>query len=126
MVLAASRRASIKKFSESLQAIPAFVPINREYESLAPATSGIALQHFAAGLALKSSRNLDGHEREILSLRNGEFFGEMSIFSLEVMKISAATVHQMIDRQPSFAREIGQIREIRRAAIQEGSQPPAP
>ncbi len=121
------------------------MPINREYESLAPATSGIALQHFAAGekvirqgqvgqalyiivagLALMSSRNLDGHEREILSLRNGEFFGEMSIFSLEVMKISAATVHQMIDRQPSFAREIGQILEIRRAAIQEGSQPPAP
>ena len=147
-----------KKFSESLQAIPAFVPINREYESLAPATSGIALQHFAAGekvirqgqvgqalyiivagLALMSSRNLDGHEREILSLRNGEFFGEMSLFTgepsmvtvvasndLEVMKISAATVHQMIDRQPSFAREIGQILEIRRAAIQEGSQPPAP
>jgi small-conductance mechanosensitive channel len=134
-----------KKFSESLQAIPAFVPINREYDSLAPATSGIAIQHFAAGekvirqgqvgqalyiivagLALMSSRNLDGHEREILSLRNGEFFGEMSIFSLEVMKISAATVHQMIDRQPSFAREIGQILEIRRAAIQEGSQPPAP
>ena len=115
-----------KKFSESLQAIQAFVPINREYESLAPATSSIAIQHFVAGLALMSSRDLDGHEREILSLRNGEFFGEMSIFSLEVMKISAATVHQMIDRQPSFAREIGQILEIRRAAIQEGSQPPAP
>ena len=86
-----------------------------------------------------SRRNLDGHEREILSLRNGEFFGEMSLFSgepsmvtvvasndLEVMKILAATVHQMIERQPSFAREIGQILEIRRAAIQEGSQPPAP
>jgi small-conductance mechanosensitive channel len=147
-----------KKFSESLQAIPAFVPINREYDSMAPATSGIALQHFAAGekvirqgqvgqalyiivagLALMSRRDFDGHEREILSLRNGEFFGEMSLFSgepsmvtvvasndLEVMKISAATVHQMIDRQPSFAREIGQILEIRRAAIQEGSQPPVP
>jgi small-conductance mechanosensitive channel len=147
-----------KKFSESLQAIPAFVPINREYDSMAPATSGIALQHFTAGekvirqgqvgqalyiivagLALMSRRDFDGHEREILSLRNGEFFGEMSLFSgepsmvtvvasndLEVMKISAATVHQMIDRQPSFAREIGQILEIRRAAIQEGSQPPAP
>jgi hypothetical protein len=32
----------------------------------------------------------------------------------------------MIDRQPSFAREIGLIHEIRRAAIQEGSQPPVP
>jgi hypothetical protein len=138
-----------KKFSESLQAIPAFVPINREYDSMAPATSGIALQHFAAGekvirqgqvgqalyiivagLALMSRRDFDGHEREILSLRNGEFFGEMSLFSgepsmvtvvasndLEVMKISAAMVHQMIDRQPSFVREIGQILEIRRAAL---------
>jgi hypothetical protein len=147
-----------KKFSESMQAIPAFVPINREYDTLAPAVSGIALQHFAAGekvirqgqvgqalyiivagLALMSRRDFDGHEREILSLRNGEFFGEMSLFSgepsmvtvvasndLEVMKISAAMVHQMIDRQPSFAREIGQILEIRRAAIQEGSQLPAP
>jgi small-conductance mechanosensitive channel len=147
-----------KKFSESLQAIPAFVPINREFDSQAAPISGIALQHFAAGekvirqgqvgqalyiivagLALMSSRDPDGHEREILSLRNGEFFGEMSLFSgepsmvtviasndLEVMKISAAMVHQMIDRQPSFAREIGQILEIRRAAIQACSQPPAP
>jgi hypothetical protein len=32
----------------------------------------------------------------------------------------------MIDRQPSFAREIGQILEIRRAAIQESSKPPRP
>jgi len=54
--------------------------------------------------ALMSSRDLGGHQRQILSLRNGEFFGEM----------------------PSFAQEIGQIREIRRAAIQECSQPPAP
>jgi hypothetical protein len=51
-----------------------------------------------------SSRDLDGHERQIISLSNGEFFGEM----------------------PSFAREIGQILEIRRAAIQECSQPPVP
>jgi hypothetical protein len=31
-------------------------------------------------------------------------------------------VNQMIDRQPSFAREIGQILEIRRRTIQEVSQ----
>ena len=147
-----------KKFSEGLQAIPAFVPINRDHDSQAPASSGISLQHFAAGekiirqgqvgqalyiivagLALMSSREPDGQERDILSLRKGEFFGEMSLFSgepsvvtviasndLEVMKISAAMVHQMIDRQPSFAREIGQILEIRRAAIQESSQSPGP
>ena len=53
------------------------------------------------------------------------FSGEPSIVSvtaindLEVMKISGLVVNQMIDRQPSFAREIGQILEIRRRAIQE-------
>jgi len=91
-----------KKFSESLQAIPSFVPINREQDALVPTSSGIALQHFAAGekiirqgqvgqslyiivagLALMFSRDPDGQEREILSLRNGEFFGEMSLFSGE-------------------------------------------
>jgi CRP-like cAMP-binding protein len=72
---------------------------------------------------------------ELLSLRSGEFFGEMSLFSgepsavtiaasgdLEVMKISAKVVNQMIDRQPSFAREIGQILEIRRLTIHETTQ----
>ena len=121
-------------------------------------SSGIALQHVAAGekvirqgqvsqalyiivavLALMFSRDFKGREQEVLSLGNGEFFDEMCLFSgepslvtviasndLEVMKISATMVHQMIDRQPSFAREIGQILEISRAAIQESSQSPGP
>jgi hypothetical protein len=38
------------------------------------------------------------------------------------MMIDATVVNQMIDRQPSFAREIGQILEIRRRTIQEVSQ----
>jgi hypothetical protein len=38
------------------------------------------------------------------------------------MNISATVVNQMIDRQPSFAREIGQIIESRRLAIQETTQ----
>jgi small-conductance mechanosensitive channel len=143
-----------KKFSESLEAIPAYVPLNREQQSVSPASSGISLQHFAAGekvirqgqvgnelyiivagQALMSTRGENGDDLELLSLRNGEFFGEMGLFSgepsvvtisasndLEVMKISAAVVNQMIDRQPSFAREIGQILEIRRLAIQETTQ----
>jgi hypothetical protein len=143
-----------KKFSESMEAIPAYVPLNREQQSVSPASSGIALQHFAAGekvirqgqvgnelyiivtgQALMSTRSENGDDLELLSLRNGEFFGEMGLFSgepsvvtisasndLEVMKISAAVVNQMIDRQPSFAREIGQILEIRRLAIQETTQ----
>jgi CRP-like cAMP-binding protein len=71
----------------------------------------------------------------VLPLRSGEFFGEMALFSgdpssvsitalqdLEVMKISAHAVNQMIDRQPSFAREIGHILETRRRAIHETSR----
>jgi CRP-like cAMP-binding protein len=134
------------------------VAIDREEDALVQTSSGIALQHVAAGekvirqgqvsqalyiivavLALMFSRDFKGREQEVLSLGNGEFFDEMCLFSgepslvtviasndLEVMRISAAMVHQMIDRQPSFAREIGQILEIRRAAIQETSQPPRP
>ena len=143
-----------KKFSESLQAIPSYVPINREEHSVAPSASGISLQHFAAGekvirqgqmgnelyiivagQALMTRRNEAGEDLELLSLRSGEFFGEMSLFSgepsavtiaasndLEVMNISATVVNQMIDRQPSFAREIGQIIESRRLAIHETTQ----
>ena len=82
-----------------------------------------------------SARLETGEDVELLLLRNGEFFGEMSRFSgepstvtvtansdLEVMKISADVVNHMINRQPSFAREIGQILEIRRLAIQETTQ----
>ncbi len=71
-----------------------------------------------------------GIEREILPLKVGEFFGEMALFSgetspvaiaavgdLEVMTLSLNVINQMIERQPSFAREIGQILEIRRRAI---------
>ncbi len=147
-----------KKFSESLQAIPSYVPINREDDSVTPSASGISLQHFAAGekvirqgqmgnalyiivagQALMTRRDGGGEDLDLLSLRSGEFFGEMSLFSgepsavtiaasndLEVMKISATVVNQMIDRQPSFAREIGQILESRRLAIQETTQAQAP
>jgi CRP-like cAMP-binding protein len=44
-----------------------------------------------------------------------------ALYDLEVMKISAHVVNQMIDRQPSFAREIGHILETRRRAIHEAS-----
>jgi small-conductance mechanosensitive channel len=141
------------QFNESLQAIPSFVPLSREGSKQVEAGSGISLQHFAAGEKVIRQGSLDnelyiivagqatmsvrldsGEEIEILPLRSGEFFGEMSLFSgepsavtiaashdLEVMKISASVVNRMIDRQPSFAREIGQILEIRRLAIQEAT-----
>jgi small-conductance mechanosensitive channel len=77
-----------------------------------------------------------GQEHEVLSLQTGEFFGEMTLFAsevstvsikasqdLEVMTLSATVVNQMIERQPSFAREISQILETRRAAVRSTLQP---
>jgi CRP-like cAMP-binding protein len=49
----------------------------------------------------------------------------MAVNDLEVMKISGQVVNQMIDRQPSFAREIGQVLEMRRRAIHEATMPEA-
>jgi small-conductance mechanosensitive channel len=138
-----------RKFTESLQSLPSFVPLDKEQERLQAPTGGIVLQHFAtgekvirqgtvgnalyiivSGQALMLTRDGQGIEHEVLPLKAGEFFGEMSLFSgepslisvaavsdLEVMRMTAAVVNQMIDRQPSFAREIGQILEIRRQAI---------
>ncbi|MGA9381815.1 MAG: mechanosensitive ion channel family protein [Phormidium sp.] len=139
-----------KKFAESLQSIPAFVPLNKEQANLDTLSQGIVLHHFGtgekvvqqgypgndlyiiiSGQALLTTTDELGTEHEVLPLKAGEFFGEMALFSgepsavsvtavndLEVMIISAIVVNQMIERQPSFAREIGQILEIRRRAIQ--------
>jgi small-conductance mechanosensitive channel len=143
-----------KKVAESLQSIPAFVPLDRAQEQGQNLSQGIALQHFGegekvvsqgkpgnalyiivSGQAILVVGDESGREQEVLSLKAGEFFGEMGLFSgepspvsviarddLEVMVISAAVVNQMIERQPSFAREIGQILEIRRRAIQSAQQ----
>jgi small-conductance mechanosensitive channel/CRP-like cAMP-binding protein len=139
-----------KKFSESLQSLPAFVPIDRENgDSRQNRTEGVTLQHFGigekvirqgypsnslyiivSGHAALSLVDSAGIEHQVLGLSAGEFFGEIVLFSgepspisitavndLEVMMISAHEVNQMIARQPSFAREIGQILEVRRRAI---------
>jgi small-conductance mechanosensitive channel len=139
-----------KKFSESLQSLPAFVPIDRENGDRTPnGTEGVTLQHFGigekvirqgypsnslyiivSGHAALSLVDSTGIEHQVLGLSAGEFFGEIVLFSgkpspisitavndLEVMMISAHEVNQMIARQPSFAREIGQILEVRRRAI---------
>ncbi|MGF1567407.1 MAG: cyclic nucleotide-binding domain-containing protein [Nodosilinea sp.] len=101
--------------------------------------SGEALYIIVSGQAVLTTTNEYGCEVEVLPLKAGEFFGEMALFSgepsivsvtavedLEVMMIAATVVNQMIDRQPSFAREIGQILEIRRRTIQEVSQATLP
>lgn len=140
-----------KKFAESLQSLPAFVPIDRENgDRFRNNPPGVTLQHFGigekvirqgypnnslyiivSGHATLSVVDSSGLDRQVLSLNAGEFFGEMVLFSgepspvsiiaandLEVMMISADEVNRMIARQPSFAREIGQILEIRRRAVQ--------
>jgi small-conductance mechanosensitive channel len=137
------------KLAETLQALPPFVPIDRS-QDLNQLSQAVELQHFGqgelvirqgslsnalyiviAGQAMITLTDDWGREHEILPLKGGEFFGEMTLFSgdpspvavmavadLEVMQVAAAMVNQMIDRQPSFAREISQILETRRRAIQ--------
>jgi small-conductance mechanosensitive channel len=138
-------KGNSKKFTESLQSVPAFVPLQNP-DSVA---DGIDLQHYGAGekviwqgvsnnalyiviagTALMSVRDREHIEHELLTIKTGEFFGEMTLFSgehspisvtaiedLEVMLLSANAVNQMIDRQPSFAREISQILETRRRVV---------
>jgi small-conductance mechanosensitive channel len=148
-----------KKFAESLQSLPAFVPIDRENGDRSPdSPPGVTLQHFGigekvirqgypsnslyiivSGYATLSVVDSSGIDHQVLSLNTGEFFGEMVLFSeepspvsitavndLEVMMISADEVNRMIARQPSFAREIGQILEVRRRAIQLAKKPVSP
>jgi CRP-like cAMP-binding protein len=110
---------------------------------------GIDLQHYGAGekviwqgisnnclyivisgRAMMAICDRDQIEHELLTIKTGEFFGEMTLFSgepspiavtaiadLEVMMLSASAVNQMIDRQPTFAREISQILETRRRVV---------
>lgn len=138
-----------KKVADSLQSIPAFVPLEKQTHPFTTLTEGVVLQHFGAGeyivkegdegnalyiivsgQARLLASDQQGIEREVLPLKVGEFFGEMALFSgetspvaiaalgdLEVMTLSLNVINQMIERQPSFAREIGQILEIRRRAI---------
>ena len=134
-----------KKFTESLQSLPSFVPLQNPDS----AADGIDLQHYGtgekviwqgtsnnalyiviAGKAMMTVCDRDHVEHELLTIKTGEFFGEMTLFSgdpspisitaiddLEVMMLSASAVNQMIDRQPSFAREISQILETRRRLV---------
>jgi small-conductance mechanosensitive channel len=143
-------RRTEKKMTESFQSLPTFVPLDKP-ENMATWSEGITLQHFGAeervvkqgsvnsslfviisGQAVMTTRDDQGKEHEVLPLKAGEFFGEMTLFTsepspisitaiddLEVMQISAAIVNQMLERQPSFVRELSQILESRRKAVQE-------
>lgn len=139
-----------KKLADSLQSVPAFVPLSQS-DTLESFSESVSLQHFGAGeqvvrqgaannalyiiisgQALMTTQDDNSEIHEVLRLKAGEFFGEMTLFSsdssptsitaledLEVMLLPAPIVSQMIDRQPSFAREISQILDLRRRAVQD-------
>jgi small-conductance mechanosensitive channel len=145
----AQTKQTAKRFADSLQSLPSFVPLAQEAD-LQNFSENIVLQHFGAGekvmrqgdlshalyiiisgRARLTARDRQGVEQEVLVLQAGEFFGMITLFSgepsavsiaaindLEVMRLSATVVNQMIERQPQFAREIGQVLENRRRAIQ--------
>jgi small-conductance mechanosensitive channel len=134
-----------KKFADSLQSIPASVPFSQEQalsqgmalhhfgaseKVLRQGISSDSLYIIISGQAVMTVKDDLEQDQEVLRLSVGEFFGAMALFSgeasivtvtavedLEVMKLDSTVVNQMIERQPSFAREIGQILEIRRRAI---------
>jgi len=144
-----SRAEGSKKFAESLDSIPDFVPLERDQKNLKTLSPEINLKHFGAGEcviqqgcpnnalyivivgeATMTVIDQNGYEQEVLQIKTGEFFGEMTLFSgeasmisviatqdLELMMISANEVDKMIDRQPNFSREISQVLEIRRRAV---------
>ncbi len=90
-----------------------------------------ALYIIVSGKAVLTTFDSLGFDQEVMILKSGDFFGVTTLFSdepstvsvtavsdLEVMMIPAAIVNRMVDRQPSFARELSQILELRRRAIQ--------
>lgn len=84
-----------------------------------------------AGDATVTVRDLSGHEQTIAELHRGDFFGEKSLLScqtsdvtvtarsdLEVLVLNSVQLHALLERTPRLAREIGQVMETRRQAIQ--------
>lgn len=91
---------------------------------------GNALYIIIKGQAAVSVTDNSGREQQVMTLSGGEFFGEMALFTgeaskvsvsavddLEVMVIYSDIVNMMIERQPSLARQIGEIIEARSKAI---------
>lgn len=139
--------ATVSKFTKNLQSIPVFVRMETEsLENIAQGANiqnfavgeevikegdrVQALYSILAGKAIMSTTNYAKQKQDLLTLERGEFFGETSLFTgepstvsvtaiedLEVILIYADTANIMIERQPSLAREMGQIMEARRKAI---------
>ena len=77
-----------------------------------------------------------GIQEEVMTLGQGEFFGAMAVLSnqpspvsitaledVTVLTLTLEMMHQLIDRKPSLALEIGQVIEVRQRAIQQFRSP---
>ncbi len=101
-----------KKFNESLQSLPAFVPLNKSIDR--DTAAGISLQHFGIGetvikqgtennslyvvvlgSAMMTLKDAIDHNHEMLIVKIGEFFGEMTLFSGETSPISVTAVEDL-------------------------------
>ena len=139
-------QAAQKKSNDRLKSIPKSIPIDlQELTNSDTAIQHFAqgeqvilqggfsecLYLIISGQACMSYLNSTGQHREVLVLHPGELFGVMALFSgevspvsvsaledLEILALSLPVVQKMIDRQPNFAREIAQVQEIRRRALQ--------
>jgi small-conductance mechanosensitive channel len=135
------------KFTDNLHAIPSLVKMEQtSIENIANAAllhhfaAGEkvikegdkidALHLMISGKVQVTSTNNRGQIEELFIIERGEFFGEISLFTgepspytiialedLEVILIEADVANKMIERQPTLAREIGQIMEARRKAV---------
>jgi small-conductance mechanosensitive channel len=137
-----------QKFTDRLQSLPTSIPIDLQADTMPNSGitlqhfakgeqiifQGSQSEHLyiiVSGQACMGYIDAMGQEREVLILQPGELFGVMVLFSgeaspvsvsaiedLEVMTLELSVVNQMIDRQPSFAREIAQVQAIRQRALQ--------
>ena len=140
------------RFTEGLQSVPALVRMEGDsFADLAKGSmlhnfaAGEkiiregdrinALHIIVAGKASVTITDNKGQEQEVYILSSGEFFGEMALFTgelasitvtalsdMEVILIYSEVAYMMIERQPTLAREIGQIMELRRKAISVAKQ----
>lgn len=137
------------RLTEVLEILPNLLPIDRNnVENL---IGGTELKHYGkgeyvirqgdltgtlyvitGGSARLSTRNKNGKQVEISKLENGDFFGEITLFTdktgsfsvlamsdLEVLAISSSEVMTMIEQNPRLAHYLDKTMDMRREKIVE-------
>ncbi|MGI0494121.1 cyclic nucleotide-binding domain-containing protein [Alkalinema pantanalense CENA528] len=142
-----------QKLAAHLQRIPSHIPLEREPETalatgmrlqhfgrgehiIAQGQLSDRLYIIVSGQGCIIYTDEQGQENEVMVLYPGDFFGVMALFSgdmspvtiaaltdVEVMALALPIVNQMIDRQPSFAREIAHVQEIHQRALDAVREP---